>query len=97
MPYGLTWPNDPETFQTDAHAIRIILQPGGTAIPITPAGPIPLCRDLPPIYGYAQAAMLCSNDINQGAVFASARTTARGNWSCNVRAGGIPPGVLCRW
>src|SRR5262249_57773555 len=51
MPYGLTWPNDPETFVSDAHIFRIIFQPGGTVHPITDAGPIPMCSDLPPIYG----------------------------------------------
>jgi hypothetical protein len=97
MPYGLTWPNDPETFSSDAHAFRIVFAPGGTgAIPVTPAGPIPLCRDLPPNYAYAQAAMTCANDINAGAVFATLQPPP-GPPSCKVTNGAIPEGVLCRW
>jgi hypothetical protein len=97
MPYGLTWPNDPETFFTDAHVLRIILQPGGTVIPITPAGPIPLCRDLPAAYDYPKAVNDCSGVADK--VFASAKL-APVLWSCLVRGGSrasIPPGVLCRW
>src|SRR5262249_37525261 len=92
MPYGLTWPNDPQTFFTDAHVLRIILQPGGTHLPITPSGPPPMCSDLPPVYG--------SPDIkcpvgNRG-VFASA-VPAPGNWACNVTSASIPDGVLCQF
>lgn len=96
MPFGLTWPNDPETFFTDAHALRIIFQPGGTVIPITPSGPIPLCRDLPPAYGYQQALASCPQPDK---VFASA-LPAPEPWACVVTGGSrasIPPGVLCRW
>jgi hypothetical protein len=96
MPYGLVWPNDPETFNTDAHALRIILAPGGTGIPITPPGPIPMCRDLPAVYGYAQAAMNCAIDINNGAVFSSA-VKPPAIWPCKVTNASIPAGVLCRW
>jgi hypothetical protein len=95
MPYGLTWPNDPETFAHDAKIFRIIFQPGGTSVPITDAGPVPMCSDLPPAYG--------SPDIkcpvgNRG-VFASAAlpTATPPNWACNVTNASIPPGVLCRW
>jgi len=91
MPYGLTWPNDPETFFTNAHVLRIILQPGGTIIPITPAGPIPLCTDLPPVYAYPGG---CGPG-NRG-VFASAVPPPT-TWACNVTNGAIPDGVLCRW
>jgi hypothetical protein len=95
MPYGLTWPNDPETFASDAHAFRIIFQPGGTAIPITPSGPPPLCKDLPPNYDYQRASTAtCSGVANK--VFASA-LPAPAVWSCKVTGASIPPGVLCRW
>jgi hypothetical protein len=91
MPYGLVWPNDPETFFTDAHAFRIIFQPGGTVIPITPSGPIPMCTDLPPNYGFPGGC----GEGNRG-VFASAVPPPT-NWACNVTNASIPPGVLCRW
>ena len=94
MPYGLTWPNDPETFASDAHAFRITFQPGGTAIPITPSGPPPLCRDLPPVYGFDQASVACSAVADK--VFASALPTPA-SWACRVTGASIPPGVLCRW
>jgi hypothetical protein len=97
MPYGLTWPNDPETFVTDAHAIRIILQPGGTVIPITPAGPIPLCSSLPAAYDYPKAVNDCSGVAAK--VFASAKLAPE-LWSCDIKGGSrasIPRGVLCRW
>jgi hypothetical protein len=95
MPYGLTWPNDPQTFFTDAHAIRIIIQPGGTALPITPSGPPPLCSDLPANYGYPQAFSPIGCGPNKG-VFASALPFPT-TWACDVKGASIPPGVLCRW
>jgi hypothetical protein len=91
MPYGLTWPNDPETFVSDAHIFRVIFQPGGTNIPITDAGPIPMCSDLPPTYGYPDG---CTGG-NRG-VFGSA-VPAPGNWACVVTNASIPDGVLCRF
>jgi hypothetical protein len=94
QPFGLVWPNDPQTFFTDAHAIRIIIQPGGTTIPITPSGPIPLCSELPASYGYAKALMDCSGVPNK--VFSSA-VPPPASWPCNVTKASIPPGVLCRW
>jgi Thaumatin family len=97
MPYGLTWPNDPEVFSSDAHIFRIIFQPGGTNLPITDAGPPPMCSDLPPAYNYQKALMDCSGVANK--VFASAvlSTATNPNWACNVTNAAIPDGVLCRW
>jgi hypothetical protein len=97
MPYGLTWPNDPQTFAHDAKIFRIIFQPGGTNIPITDAGPIPMCSDLPPAYNYQKALTDCSGVANK--VFASAvlPTATPPNWACKVTNASIPPGVLCRW
>jgi hypothetical protein len=94
MPYGLTWPNDPETFFTDAHVLRIIIQPGGTTLPITPSGPPPLCSELPASYGYQQALMDCSGVPNK--VFSSA-VPPPAHWPCDVTGASIPPGVLCQW
>src|SRR5262249_15462122 len=80
-PYGWVWPNDPEPFFTDAHVIRIIIQPGGTTLPITPSGPIPMCSDLPPAYNYQKALMDCSGVPNK--VFSSA-VLPPASWPCNV-------------
>ena len=33
MPRGLTWPNDPETYYSDAKAFRVVFAPGGTNVP----------------------------------------------------------------
>ncbi|HEV7731546.1 MAG TPA: thaumatin family protein [Candidatus Binatia bacterium] len=94
MPYGLTWPNDPETLFSDAHAYRIVLAPGGTTIPITPSGPIDACSNLPAAYGYAQAASLCSGVADR--VYAGARL-APASWDCRIGDGIATNGVLCRW
>jgi hypothetical protein len=95
MPYGLTWPNDPETFSSDAHAFRIVFAPGSThTIPVTPSGPVPDCSSLPAAYGFAKASMDCSGVPNK--VFSSAVLPPT-LWPCNVVAASIPDGVLCRW
>ncbi|BFU93013.1 MAG: hypothetical protein NTAFB01_42000 [Nitrospira sp.] len=49
LPKAYTWPNDPQVYGGDATAYRIIFAPGGTPVPITPAGDIPMCSDLPTI------------------------------------------------
>jgi len=77
-----------------AHVIRIIIQPGGARLPITPSGPPPLCSELPASYGYAKALMDCSGVPNK--VFSSA-VPPPALWPCNVTGASIPPGVLCRW
>jgi hypothetical protein len=96
MPRGLTWPNDPQTYYSDAKAYRIVFAPGGTTVPISESKPIPMCKDLPATYDYEKSKMLCANDIAQGAVFAGARLTAHGSWSCKVMTGDTQA-VLCRW
>jgi hypothetical protein len=53
MPKAYTWPNDPQVYGGDAPLYRVIFSPGGSPIPITPAGPIPVCSTLPQIYGYS--------------------------------------------
>ena len=60
MPRGLTWPNDPQTYFTNATAYRVVFAPGyfvshaaRTAVPVTPSGPVPLCSSLPAQYGFA--------------------------------------------
>lgn len=96
-PKGYTWPNDPQVYGGDAPAYRVIFAPGGTNIPITPTGPIPLCKDLPEIYGYASQltvpdpgpghyAKPCDNPVYaQGAKWAVAKphaTSTTNTWAC---------------
>ncbi len=96
FPHAYTWPNDPQVYADDAPLYRIIFAPGGTTVPITPAGSIPACKDLPSIYGYASARPLCSIPIMDGAIFGIARTPPQ-PWSCNLGAGAGNDGVICRW
>ena len=90
-----TWPNDPQTYDCNAHSFRVTFAPGGTSVPITDSGAIELCSSLPAAYGYPTAKMLCSGVT--GKVFAGARppNVAPGVWDCNVT--GATTGVLCRW
>lgn len=112
MPRGLTWPNDPETYYSNARAYRIVFGPGyfvsaaGTPsrVPITPSEPVGLCSELPAPYGYETAKANCADEIKAGAVFAGA-ALAPTNWQCKLTGLGgpahaAPPGlvnVLCRW
>ncbi len=83
MPRGLTWPNDPETYFSNARAYRIVFGPGyfisakaggpaPTPVPITPSEPVGLCSDLPPQYGFDANNANCAGEIDKGAVFAGA-------------------------
>jgi len=94
MPYGLTWPNDPETFFNDAHAYRVVFAPGGTSVPITPSGPVPNCKDLPASYGYKDADHICRGVADR--VFAGARLSPQ-SWDCRIADGVATLGVLCKW
>jgi hypothetical protein len=99
MPRGLTWPNDPETYYSDAVAFRITFAPGGTTVPITDSGPIPGCSTMPAEYDYAQALVDCSDEINKGAQFGGARlpSVPPHNWDCNIADGTAVTSTLCRW
>lgn len=98
MPRGLTWPNDPQTYFSNARAFRVVFAPGGTSAPITPAGPIPLCSSLPPLYAYNAQVKQCAGDIAKGALFAGAKRGVKcsklndpvckpNNGSCNITTG----------
>src|SRR5262245_30497843 len=71
LPRAYTWPNDPQTYDCNAHSFRVTFAPGGTSAPITDSGDIEPCSSLPAAYGYATAKMLCSGVT--GKVFAGAR------------------------
>lgn len=92
MPYGLTWPNDPETFFNDAHAYRVVFAPGGTSVPISASGPVGNCDDLPNAYGSKDAKHICRGV--EGKLFGGARPKPA-SWDCKVTE--ATNGVLCRW
>jgi hypothetical protein len=97
FPHAYTWPNDPQTYASDAPLYRVVYAPGGTSVPITPSvDGLPVCSGLPSIYNYAQNSTNCSIDIGKGAVFAIARPSPA-LWSCNLGDGAGNDGVICRW
>jgi hypothetical protein len=94
FPGGYTWPNDPQTYVSDARAYRIIFAPGyvpGTSPPITDSGPIPACDSLPEAYGYESQAKNCSGA--EGKLFAGAlpAPTCTTNEDCPFQPGIAPP------
>jgi hypothetical protein len=85
MPRGLTWPNDPQTYFSNARAFRIVFAPGafvaGALVPpITDSGPIPVCSSLPAAYNFGTQyggvnsdTLPCDIEVNKkGAQFAGA-------------------------
>jgi hypothetical protein len=92
FPGGYTWPNDPQTYSSDARAYRVIFAPGGTSVPITDSGPVPLCDSLPDGYGYAAQAQICSGVIDAGALFAGAAPSpaCRSTDDCPIIPGSEP-------
>ena len=99
LPRGLTWPNDPETYYSDAKVFRIVFAPGGTTVPITESQEIGACSALPAAYAYEQAKVDCADAIGKDALFAGARlpSTAPGLWDCSVADAGATNGVICSW
>ena len=95
FPGGYTWPNDPQTYSSDARAYRIIFAPGGTTVPITKSvTPVQSCSSLPEsIYGYKEEKMNCSGVV--GALFAGAAPAPACDpsdpESCPVVPGSSPP------
>lgn len=93
FPGGYTWPNDPQTYASDARAYRVIFAPGGTCVPITNSNPIPSCADFPEAYGYAANAQICAGNIAAGALFAGAALSpaCRTADDCPIIPGSTPP------
>ena len=100
MNKAYTWPNDPQTYDDDAPAYRIIFSPGGnpSTAPITPStSPIPLCSSLPTNYGFSlmyggpsSNTKPCDDPVNKlGAEFAVARpnSTTANPWACLLSPG----------
>lgn len=92
FPGGYTWPNDPQTYVSDARAYRIIFAPGGTTVPITESGPVPVCGSLPDDYQYAAQVKNCKADIDAGAVFAAAALSPACDTQadCPIIPGSVP-------
>jgi len=101
MRKAYTWPNDPQVYDGDAPAYRVIFAPGGTDYrPLTPIkSSIPSCDSLPAVYNYSTARTNCDVPIHYGAIFGVAVTPAQGNgsWACDQDPSGAANGVLCRW
>ena len=96
FPGGYTWPNDPQTYVSDARAYRIIFAPGfipGTSPVITESVPVPDCSSFPDAYGYAAQRKNCSGEINGGAIFAGAALSPACTKSddCPIIPGSTPP------
>jgi Thaumatin family len=92
MPRGLTWPNDPQTYFSDARAYRVVFAPGGTDVPITESGPIPLCSTLPVEYRQDEQRANCRDVINNdGALFAGARPSPSCSQASDCAVGGCNP------
>jgi hypothetical protein len=91
FPGGYTWPNDPQTYVSDARAYRIIFAPGGTSVPITDSGPVPDCDSLPAPYGYDAEKHFCSGV--SGALFAGAALSppCMHDDECPIIPGSTPP------
>jgi hypothetical protein len=105
MPKAYSWANDPQVYGGDAPLYRVIFAPGNTLVPITEAGPIPVCSTLPSIYGYSDqyggpgsGTKPCDIPVNQqGAIFAVAHPQPN-NWACNLPPSGSGnEGPICRW
>jgi len=105
MPKAYSWPNDPQVYGGDAPIYRVIFSPGNTLLPITDAGPIPLCSTLPSIYGYSDqyggpgsGTKPCDIPVNKdGATFAVAHPKPN-LWACNLPPTGAGnEGPICRW
>lgn len=90
-PMAYSWPNDPQTFNTNAKSFRITFAPGGTTVPTTNSTTIPQCSSLPASFSYAANAQLCS--LSKGK-YGGAKQT--GSWDCNIDTSNTL-GVLCKW
>jgi hypothetical protein len=72
FPGAYTWPNDPQTYSSDARAYRVIFSPGGTTVPITKSAAVQSCSSFPAPYAYKAMRQNCNDEIAQGALFGGA-------------------------
>lgn len=95
FPGAYTWPNDPQTYSSDARSYRIIFAPGGIPkdVATTDSGPIPSCGSFPEAYGYDVQRQICAGNISAGALFAGAviSPSCTVNADCPIIPGSNPP------
>jgi hypothetical protein len=89
-----SWPNDPQTCVVDAHVYRVVFAPRRSSIPITPAGPIPVCSTLPSDCAAQDQATSCAGDLAKGALFVGAviAPSRKHTADCPIIPGSNPPG-----
>lgn len=95
FPGAYTWPNDPQTYSSDARSYRIIFSPGGIPkdVATSESGPVPSCSSFPPAYGYDVQKQNCAGNITAGALFAGAAVSpsCSSNADCPIIPGSNPP------
>jgi len=91
FPSAYTWPNDPQTYVSDARAYRIIFAPGGTSVPITEAATIPDCDTLPEPYGYDFQSQVCSGVAGKLFAGAALSPACEKTDDCPIIPGSTPP------
>jgi MYXO-CTERM domain-containing protein len=94
FPGGYTWPNDPQTYLSDARAYRIIFAPGfdpNKNARITDSSEIPLCASLPPAYGYDIESQICSGVAGKQFAGAALVPACETNDDCPIIPGSTPP------
>ncbi len=87
-----SWPNDPQTYFTDAKIFRVSFAFGGSPVAITPASPIPACSSLPASFDYKTNSQLCS--LSKGKYGGARRS---GNWDCDLSGSRGTEGLMCVW
>lgn len=101
-PSAYTWPNDPETFSSDAREYTITFCPGGTNVKMSDSyRGIPDCSSLAnfPEYDYGSVKEYCPKVTDDGKNFACARKKSDGPWSCSLDEKGscYNSGILCKF
>ncbi|MDX2169952.1 MAG: thaumatin family protein [Deltaproteobacteria bacterium] len=94
FPGGYTWPNDPQTYLSDARAYRIIFAPGfdpTSNARITDSGAIPLCASLPPQYGYDVESQICAGVAGKQFAGAALVPACQSDDDCPIIPGSTPP------
>lgn len=99
-PNAYTWPNDPQTYNSDSKEYTITFCPGGSPVKMSNSiNGIPNCNLLKkfPEYDYEKARHDCSPEIKAGNKIACARKTSDGSWACGVRSSCYNLGMLCQF
>jgi hypothetical protein len=95
FPGAYTWPNDPQTYSSDARTYRLIFSPGGTPsdVSITKSAAVRSCSSFPPPYAYNAMKQNCADEIKEGAIFAGAIVSpvCTKDAQCPIIPGSNPP------